>query len=316
MVNLILGWGLILLASLGILIKSSDYLIDGISSYARKLGLSTYLIGLLVVSIAASAPEFIASLTGGSLGSSEVAFGALVGTNIAHIFFVFGTLAIFGRRMNIECRILHKTKVFIFIFAMLPFVLLWDGMLSRSDGALLLFVFFIYFGILWRKEGRFGKIKKNVHLKHIWRDATLFLLALVALFMSAFLLVHSSVNLASLFRLSPLFISLTVIAIGDALSDMVVGVQAIRKKQATLGVGDILGSTMTNFLLGLGLVALIYPIKIAFNSVISVVAFAVAGMVILLLYIRHGEIGWKGGVVLVLGYIAFIIIQAAVTAYV
>lgn len=301
---------LVITLSLIILVKSSDYLLQGVSRYARELGLSTYIIGILVVSLAASVPETISSLMGGSIGSSEIAFGTLVGTNVAHIFFVFGVLAIFGKKLNLKCEILHKSKLMIMFLAIAPFVLVFDGELSRLDGVILLALFGVYLFVLWRKEGSLGHLKKNVQLRNIWKDGLLFLMAFAALTLGARWLVTGVEELSGLIALSPLFLAAVVLAWGDSLSDLSVGIKSVQRKETKIGVGDILGSTMANFLFGLGLVSLIYPLKISFISLLPLTIFSLGGLGIFLLFIRKGSINWKYGVALLSAYFVFVIWQA------
>ena len=172
---------IVLIASVFILFKAADYLILGISNYARKLGLSDAIIGLIVVAFAASLPEMIASIAGFA-EDVAVGFGAILGSNMVHAGLALGLLAIFAKKLPIGKSVFQKNKILIWLFLMLPFALLiMDGELGRIDGVILILIFVLYIGRLIHLEGKTGKVKKKVKLKRVWRDAAIFLGCLAAM---------------------------------------------------------------------------------------------------------------------------------------
>ncbi len=297
---------LIIAASLAILLKSADHIILGISKYAKILGLSDALIGLLVVSMAASLPEVISSISGLIAGNIEVAAGALIGTNMVHLALVVGVLSLVGKKMNLSCEVLEDSKLLIFGLFILPFIVMSDGVLSRPDGLLLLGSFIIYVVFLWEKEGTLGKIKKNVKLEKIWKEVLIFAGGLVALLIAGRVLVYGVVNLSAALQISTYFITLIIIGIGSALPDFVVGLQSVFRKHQEIGIGDFIGSTMLQFLLYLGVVALIHPLTIDFKNTILAAIFLITSMGVLLLFLNKKEITWKHGLILIGIYLLFI----------
>ncbi len=155
----------VIVASLLILSRSANWIIYGITRYAKKLGLSDALIGLFVISLAASLPEIIAAIMGLIMGAEDITFGTLIGTNMVHLALVTGVLSLVGKKISLECKILEKSKLLILGLLILPFLLMSDGELTRPDGILLITGFLLYLFVLWKKEGSFGQIKKVVNLK-------------------------------------------------------------------------------------------------------------------------------------------------------
>ena len=100
----------LILISLFIILKASDLVIYGITGYAKKLGLSKYLAGLVIVSIAASMPEVISSLSGLLSGHEEMMVGAILGNNMVHMALLVGVMAVVGRKMKFESTLLEKSK--------------------------------------------------------------------------------------------------------------------------------------------------------------------------------------------------------------
>ena len=300
---------LVLLASVYILFKSADYLIVGISNYARKLGLSDAIIGLLVVAFAASLPEIIASIAGFA-EDVAVGFGAILGSNMVHVGLALGILAIFARKIPIGKSIFQKNKTMIWILLMIPFaLLLLDGELSRVDGIILVLAFVLYLGRLIYVESKSKKIKKKVKIKILWKDAVIFLGALAALILAGRFLVFSSVNLAHSFGIPAYFISLTVIAIGATIPDLAVEIKSVVKKHAHIGLGDLMGSLMIELLLFFGVVAIISPIKVNLVEVLNALIFLMISITLIVLFMRGKAINWKHGLILLGIYIAFMAIE-------
>ena len=300
---------IVLAASLYILFKSADLIVDGISDYAKKLGLSDAIIGLVVVAMAASAPEIISSLTGFLAGSEGVGYGAIIGSNMVHAAFALGLVAVLGRKIEIEPSIFTKQRMAMWLALMLPFLLALDGELSRPDGAVLVLAFVIYLLYLWKIEGTFGKIKKNVQLKRLWKDCVIFLGGFLALMLAGRWLVFSSVQLARYFSVPEYFVALTVIGVGTTIPDLTVEIKALFKKHASIGLGDLLGSLVIELLLFFGLVAVVKPIKVDLLQAANALIFLAIAITTLLYWMNRKTLTWRQGLVFLGIYAAFLAVE-------
>lgn len=299
--------GIVLLASFYILFKAADLIVYGISDYAKKLGLSDSIIGLVVVAMAASAPEIISSLTGFLTGNTGIGFGTIIGSNMVHVGLALGALCLLAKKIKIEPNIFTKKRLMMWGLLMLPFVLAIIGKgLTRIDGAILIIVFFLYLKMLWNMEGR---VKKNVQFKNIWRDALIFMLALAALILSGRWLVFSSVQIASYFNVPAYFIALTIIGIGTTTPDFAVEIKSLFKKHASIGLGDLLGSLVIELLLFFGIVALIAPMKIELTEALNAMVFLALGITTVMFWMNKKELTWKHGLFLLLMYAVFLAIE-------
>lgn len=299
----------VVIASLYILFKAADLLVFGISDYAKKFGLSDYLIGLIVVAMAASMPEIIASVMGITMQESGVLFGAILGANMVHTALSLGVLTIVGKKMNVECKILDKALFPLWVMLMMPFLLVADGQLSRPDGIILVGIFLLYLIILWKQEGTLGKLKKKVQIGKIWRDAFIFLGCLAALLLAGKWLVVGAVNLGNLFHLTPFFISLTIIGIGTTIPDFAVELRALFRKHEAIGIGDMLGSLIIELTLYFGIVAIIHPLTIDINEILLTGLFLMTSISLMLYFIKKKTMNWKNGLLLLALYAAFFIIE-------
>lgn len=305
----LLFYSIACILSLIIVLKSSDLAIYGVSNYAKKLGISEYLIGFLVVAVGTSLPELVAAVTGAFAQQTGMVLGTVIGSNISDLTLVLGILVIAGRKINIEHPIVGQTFFRTLMLVALPLILVSDGALTRPDGLILLASFGAYVASLWLKEGKLGKMKKNVHLKHLWRDGFIFAGAIVALLVGARLLIYSSSQIAAKLGISPYVIGLTLIALGTSLPEVMVEVKSILKGISSLAFGDLIGSIVANSTLVLGIVALINPITINPWTVALASAFMMGTVLLGLYFMTKKTITWKHGVFLVGIYVVFFVIQ-------
>jgi len=298
----------VILAALYIIFKAADLLVFGISDYAKKLGLSESLIGLVVVAMAASMPEIIASLTGLIIGDNGILFGTILGTNMVHAALVIGVLVLIGKELKIEDTILLKYRKHIWVLIFAPFILMfWDGVLGRIDGVILITLFTIYIVKLWQLEGKASHLKKQVPFKTIWKDMFIFVGCLAAILMSGRWLVFSAVNISNLMGIPSFFIALTVISIGGAMPDFAIGLKSILKGHSQISIGEILGSVILEFLLFFGIIALFNPITIDRQGLLGVSLFILVGLSLLLHFIKDKKLTRKHGLIFIALYTIFII---------
>ncbi len=299
-----------IMLSLMFVFWAADLIVLGITSYARRLGLSDYITGLVVVAMAASMPEVIASMTALVAGREDVLFGTILGTNMVHIALVPGLLAVLGRKVEIESTILAKALLPLWVVLMIPFVLIAiDGELGRTDGIVLLLLFCLYLVWLWNQEKKLGLMKKSVRVKTLWRDSFIFLGSLIVLLIAGQTLVFSSITFAGIVGIPAYFLAITIIAVGGALPDLAVGIKSVTQGHGDVGVGDILGSIAIEFLLFFGMVGIFHPIRIAVGEVFNVMVFLTIGLTLLLYFVHKQVMTWKNGIVLLALYALFMLVE-------
>lgn len=300
---------IVLIASMYILLKSADLIILGITNYARKLGLSDAIIGLIVIAIAASSPEIISSLTGFLSGNEAVGLGALFGSNLVHAGLAIGIVAVVGKKVKLEPNIFTKRRFFMWISLILPFFLALDGNLSRPDGIILIIFFGAYLVRLWQIEGTLGKLKKKVKLRHLWTDSAIFLGCLAALILAGRYLVFSSVQLANYFNIPAYFIALTIIGIGTTLPDLAIELKAVLKKHGSLGLGDLLGSLTIELTFFLGMLAIFHPLEINLAQAWNAMLWLALAITFVMIVLKKKTLTWKHGIVLLSIFTAFLVIE-------
>ena len=300
---------LTLIVSLIVVIKSADYAVQSISSYARTVGISDYLIGFLIVSVGTSLPELSTAITASLAKAGTLVVGDVFGANIIDITVVLGLMAIVGRKIKLKSNIAGDTFFVTIAVAMLPLLLGVDGVLGRFDGFVLIVAFVLYIIRLWNKEGKLGRIKKDVPFAKIYKDMLVFGISVPVLLLSANYLVGSAIKLAQAFNVSPILIGITVIAIGTTTPELSVEIKSVLKGHKDVGFGDLIGSVMVNSSLVLGLAAIINPITFQLKLFLPAASFMITSLFIGLLFLKNKHNTWQEGIGLLLLYATFILTE-------
>ncbi len=314
----------LLIVGFVLLIKGADKMVDGSASIAQRFGLSKLMIGLTIIAFGTSAPELIVNILASVNGNSDIGMGNIIGSNIANILLILGVSAIFCH-LKVDSSIVKKQIPFSILSAVALFILVnnvfFDGLTSNSlmrSGGLILILFFgifLYytFSIAKNNDG-LKKDSENIEDRKNWVSIIMIVGGIIALFFGGKFIVDSSVSIASYFGLSETLIGLTIVAVGTSLPELAASVVAARKNQASMAIGNVIGSNIFNILWILGLSSIIRPIE--YSGIMNFDLFFLIYISLLLLplvYIgKRDHFTKKEGYILVglyIAYLAFIIIR-------
>lgn len=297
-----------IIVALFIILKSADYLIYGVREYSNKIGLTGSASGFIIVSMAGSMTEIFSAVSGLFSGSEGVVFGTIIGNNLVHFAVLMGLVFFFSRDISLENPVLENSLWLVSILFFLPFILMVDGYLGRIDGVILLTGFIFFIGKIWYDEKSEG-IKENLKLKEIWKESTIFVLALIGVLIGARLLVVSSLQLSIIMRIPAYLVSLIVIGFGATIDDFSVVLGSLLGGEEEIGMGDAIGSAMNELLLFFGLVGIIKPISIPINDIWIGATFliGVVAISLFLLYTKKAK-RWHG-IGLMMIYVIYLVIE-------
>jgi cation:H+ antiporter len=282
---------------------------------ALRIGMSPFIVGMTVVAFATSAPELAVSLQAALAGVDDVAIGNVVGSNIANIGLILGICALI-RPADIHSRMLRLDLPWLIFISVLLLAFLNDGHISRPAGIVFLcgLGLFLYWNIqIARREQAEDRLRIEAEVQAATEgvrgrlDLLLIAVGLFALVLGGAAFVRGGVSFAEALGVSPAVIALTVIAVGTSLPELATSIVAAPKGDADIAVGNIVGSNIFNVLGILGATALIAPIPVAprFLTFDLPIMIAVSlGLTMLLL--TRPVIGRGIGLVMVLGYVAFV----------
>ncbi|MCC6205029.1 MAG: calcium/sodium antiporter [Hyphomicrobiales bacterium] len=260
-----LGWCLLGLVTL---VVGAELLVRGGTRLAALVGVPPILIGLTIVAVGTSMPEMAVGIEAALQGSGSLAIGNIAGTNTFNILFILGLSALL-MPLALEMRTLRFDLPMMTLAALALVVMAWDGVLTRTEGAILVTTGLVYTaGIILaaRREGRavkaeFAKEYGVVPERHPGRDIVASSAALVAgiavIVVGADWLVDGAVDLARMLGVSDAFIGLTIVAIGTSAPELVTTVVSTLRQERDIAVGNLLGSSVYNILIILGVTALV-----------------------------------------------------------
>ena len=263
---------LILIAGLVLILLGANWLVDGASSIAKRLGLSEFIIGLTIVGIGTSAPEMVVSFLSAFQGKAEMAIGNIVGSNIFNSMTILGITALIYPLTITKSNLRKDAPLNIIVTAILillgmNFTIfgLGQDQLSRVDGAILLgiFVWYLWSSFKSDKGNASESTEDGEGIKEysILKSIIFVIIGLAGLVVGGRLFVNSATELAKLFGVSDKFIAITVMAAGTSMPELATCVVAALKGRGQLALGNVLGSNISNILLILGGSALICPLS-------------------------------------------------------
>lgn len=312
---------LLFVAGFFLLLKGADLLVDGSASFAKKLKISSIVIGLTIVAFGTSAPEFIVNIFASAKGNTEIAIGNILGSNIANILLILGIASIIYP-ITAKRNTVLKEIPFSLLAALLVGIcandILFDNAnfsaITRIDGLVFLafFIIFLYytFGITKSKEdvASTNAVKDYSYAK----SASFIMLGLLGLVIGGKWVVDGAVEIAKSFNVSQSLIGLTIVAVGTSLPELATSAVAAYKKQSDIAIGNVVGSNIFNIFWILGVSALIRPLPFNPKSNIDILMTVSASLILFLaMYIgkKHIIERWQGALMVIIyfGYIVFLI---------
>ena len=340
--DLLINFALLLVGFI-FLIKGADIFVDGSSDTARKFRVPKMLIGLTIVSFGTSAPELAVSIQSILSGKGDILLGNVIGSNVLNILLILGLSALVGTlRVNVAT---VKKEIPVLVLMTLAFTIvlsdkffcLGENLFTRQDGVILILFFcvFIYylFGMANRKNaaGKEEKTelkekvteKKVVESKNIgskddevkngddepvnlMKALLMVIFGLVGIVFGSDLVVKSTSEIATVFGVSQRIISLTIVALGTSLPELVTSVIATKKGEYDIAIGNIVGSNIFNIGVVAGIpVAILGGVGGSAFSYVDILALVISPIMLFFFARRGRRIGFKKGIVFLLMFAAY-----------
>ena len=266
-------------------------IVSGGVALAKKLQISSMIIGLTVVAYGTSTPELAASILAAFNSHTELILGNVIGSNISNVGMVIGISAIFAPLLISKITVSRWIPIMIGV-SLLVIGMSYDGEISQIDGIILIAAL-IGFTLYTIKTVKKQKIQEGGTIENESLEGELFLskykietypqsialiiVGIILLFLGGHLTIDGAVGIAETMGLSQLIIGVVIVAIGTSLPELITSIIAIAKKQTDIGVGNIVGSNIYNILLILGVSATIIGIPVStdvFSNYYIMIAFS------------------------------------------
>ena len=258
---------LLLIVGFVLLIKGADIFVDGASSTARNFKVSKMLIGLTIVAFGTSAPEFAVSMSALANGSTDMVLGNVIGSCILNVLLILGIAAAI-KPIKIHDNTVKKEVPLALLISTLLVVLMLDSKLgngilnqiTRSDAfvIILFFTVFVYYLISLARQKKEEKDDEDMKTMKLWKSLLFVAIGLAGIIIGSDFVVDNATNIAKTLGISERVISLTIIAFGTSLPELVTTIVSSRKGEQDLLLGNIIGSNIFNICVVLGIPVAIF----------------------------------------------------------
>lgn len=297
----------LLLIGIAVVIWGADKFTDGASSMARRWNVSEMVIGLTVVAMGTSMPEFVVSFFSALDGSADMSIGNVVGSNVFNTLLIVGFSAIMIS-MSLTKKLLTRDILFVIYASLILVALSHDGVLNRWEALVLLMCFGMYMLYSYyvskqesQEEGVAGEVYGWI------RTLVYIVLGIGCLVGGGHLLVSSASSLAMSLGMSERVVGLTILAAGTSLPELATSIVAARKGSKGLALGNAIGSNLFNIFFILGVSAFICPMNIKGIGTLDWIALVGSGIVLFIFGGTGHKITKMEGVVMIALYILYMV---------
>lgn len=304
---------LLLVVGFILLIKGADIFVDGSSSLAENFKVPKMVIALTIVAFGTSAPELAVSTQAILSSNSDIVLGNVVGSNILNILLILGLSSMFSK-MRVKDNTVHKEIPITILMSTLLLAVSFDNMfdksakniISRTDGLIIILFFSIFIYYLFsvmknRKKEEQDKPKYNVLISILF-----LLIGLAGIVIGSKFVVDNASNIARVLGISDKMIALTIVALGTSLPELVTSIEAARKGENDIAIGNVIGSNIFNVGVVIGIPTLFVG-NVVVGTFNYIDMFTMIGSAILLfiLTFKNKVIGKKEGIIMLTIFVAY-----------
>lgn len=301
-------WILVFVVSLVAVVKGSDWLLDSAEKIAVAFGLSSFFVGVLIVGMGTSLPELVSAIAAVAQGVPSVVTASATGSNFTNILLVIGFGAVIGRGLSVSKNLIDSELPMLVISTMIFLGVAYDGFVSVFEAVVLVLAYVVYIYYTFQGEGdesaegffhlpRFAKSEGKI----AGRDYLYLVLGAVLLAVGANYLINSLEAISRIANVAPEIVTLTALAFGTSLPELVVSSKAALRGQSEVAIGNIFGSCAFNILMVVGIPALLFTQELPFDEqtfVVGVPALALATLALTVSGISRSIYHWEGAMYL------------------
>lgn len=293
-----------LIAGFILLVKGSDFFVDGAASFATKLGIPQLIIGLTIVAMGTSAPEAAVSITAAFEGNADITIGNIVGSNILNIFIILGIASVIVPIAVAKSTIKYEIPYMIVCSAILLIMGL-DSKITLVDGIILWVLFIAYLTYLFFSAKKNKETNEETKCLKGWKQCIYIFGGIAAIIAGSKLAVYGATEIARLVGISERFIGLTIVALGTSLPELFTSVAAAKKGNADIAIGNIVGSNIFNILFIVGTTAMVSVVPFHSKFIIDSIIVILSGIILLACVFAHKRLTRAGGILMLICYGAY-----------
>ena len=289
---------------MGALVYGADFIIRESERIALHFNISHFVIGATLIAFGTSLPEMAASMMASAQGKSDMAIANVVGSVLFNITLVLGVVFLIAKKMNPDRNLFSQDSGWVLMPVIVFILMIQDGEIGRFDGVLFLSMMAAYLFFLFsdsKEELDFDVDEELVKEKFAWTKTVIFLIIGFSLTIGgANFVVESGSNIARTFGVSEWIIGIVLISLGTSLPELVVSIVAVRKGNADMSIGNIIGSNVANFSMVLGGASLLSPLHVDMQTSQFDIYMMIAASLTLLLVLANKLYNRSGAILLLI----------------
>ncbi len=302
------GYILLLVAGFVLLVKGADIFVDGASKIAVKCNIPQMVVGLTIVALGTSAPEAAVSIKAAFSGVADMTVGNVIGSNILNVLLILGMAVLFAPLPIKKNTLRIDIPIVVVVTLAMFFLGYFDGKLSRFDGVIMyvMLISFITYLIVTAKKGGVDDDSIVITEKDkTWKLILFIFLGAALIVAGSELTVRSASFIAGKFGMSDRLISLTIVAFGTSLPELVTSCVAAKKGQADIAIGNIVGSNILNILFVAGTTMLISPVAFNKEFLVDSMVAVLAAVILFACCVRDKKLTKKEGIFMLAAYAVY-----------
>lgn len=309
---MIIGRLLLFFASFFVIWYASGIIINSVENLAHRLRISSFALSFFVLGILTSIPELSVGLNSIINNRPEIFVGNLLGASLILFIFVIPILAIFGNGVKLVHQLTEKNLIFSLLVVATPVFLIADGLLTRTEGVFLIFIYIILFYFIEKKGGLLKIFEENTlpKKKNLIEISTRLIFAIGVIFFTSNFIVNQTIYFSEYFGVSSFIISLIFLSLGTNFPELSLAIRSVAMGKKDIALGDYLGSAAANTLFFGGL-TLLNGKRVTFgNYTIQTLLLTLLGLGVFYAFARSkNDISRKEGLTLLLVYVLFIVTE-------
>lgn len=285
----IILWSVIFIVSLAVLVKSADHFTTYSEKIGKVLGVPQFIIGVSIVALGTSLPELMTSILATVRSYSSIVAANVVGSNIANILLVLGVTSIFAKEISVEKSLIRLDLPLLAATTALLIVMLYDGNFTAAEGVIMLGTYLVYILYNYQEHKRSkleqleSKLEDTVKPEKVDAKLVIFIiLSALGIYLGADYTIQSIVNLSEILNLAPAAIAISAVAIGTSLPELLVSIQAARKKNFELVLGNIFGSNILNATIVMAIPSFISTLHVSMEVITIAIPFLTIATLLLM----------------------------------
>ncbi len=300
----LMTWTVILIISVAVLVLASDYFVTGAEKIGLGLGMSPFLVGVVIVGIGTSLPELVSSIVSVYTGHSEIVIGNVIGSNITNIFLVLGVGAIVGSRFNLNYDLMRVDLPFLTGSSVLLAFMIFDKNFSTGEAVICLVALIAYFFTTVGGEAA-DENENYENIIRVW-DYIIVIISTLLIFVGAKYTVDSVVKISQILDIGSEIIALSAVALGTSLPEVMVSISAARKGKGEMIVGNIIGSNIFNTFGVMGIAGITGKLVIPDSILMFSLPVSISAAFMYFIVTKNQEVNRSEGSILLIFYSFYI----------